>query len=479
MTRQDGPNHLWARRARKAPVSRFGRQRPGRREAPNSFAGLGLALVLTALLTLSACSPGGPAASNVQVSSPTVNPQGQLSLHATATFEVSVQDPNGLHQAEDLRYHWSLAAERGTYLPDGDEEATEVVTTSSSLRLRGDVAGAETVRVTVVDVGTDTTVGVGTLAFDITSPSTTSLCFDTTTLVVLQGFNPTHSYTYDLETGEKAFIVSSVITDISRDGNWFTGFQTLSSGHGRIFIQRCDGTGSRSLTTGEYFDSSPKFSPDGESIYFLRRSTDENALYPGLGRAGFLELAVVDVTSGVSHFMTNLNASAQGAQEFAISPDGATIVFEHYTASIPAGTGLYEYVFQLVTMPAGGGPLQTLTNLGDNVPVYGIDWSPDGGDIIFSWLASGQTEDFGESGIYRIHPTGGGRPQLILPDPSPESLPPRGASYYAGGTRIAWSGQEYGQTRIQVWSIDANGGDVRQLTDEDVGTRLTAVWDPF
>lgn len=87
-----------------------------------------ISLAISLLLALSACSPAGPAGSNVQVTSPTVTPQGQLSLHAIATFEVSVQDPNGLHKPEDLRYHWSLDAERGTYLQDGDEEALEVVT---------------------------------------------------------------------------------------------------------------------------------------------------------------------------------------------------------------------------------------------------------------------------------------------------------------------------------------------------------------
>ncbi len=449
-------------------------------EAPHAFARLGAALVLTALLTLAACSPAGPTASNVQVTSPTVAPQGQLSLHATATFDVAVQDPNGLHQAEDLRYHWSLDAERGTYLLDGDEEATEVVTTSSSLRLRGDVAGAETVRVTVVDASTATTVGVGTLTFDIVVPSATSSCFDGTTLLVNYGYGTWYADTIDLESGARTTVGYVVVNDVSRDGNWITGVKSTGGAQSQVFVMQCDGSGYRTLTSGEHYEETPIFAPDGQSIYFRRRSADENVLYPGDDLPGYMEIGVVDVAIGVSDILTNLNASAEGTQELAISPDGETLVFARLKAAqggSPSATFVYEY--DLVTMPAGGGPLHSLTELGDYVPLYGVDWSPDGSDIIFSWNASSQTEPAGESGIYRIHPTAGGGPQLIFPDPSPTSSPPRSPTYYAGGTRIGWSGQDYGDTTSEVWSIDANGADVKRLTDDVGSARLQAIWDPY
>lgn len=451
-------------------------------EAPGILASSGLALVLTALLILSACSPAGPAASNVRVTSPTVTAGGQLSLHATATFEVSVQDPNALYQAEDLRYHWSLDTERGTYLLDGGVEAAAVVTTSSSLRLRGDVEGTEIVRVTVVDASTDTTIGVGTLAFDITSPSETpSACFDATTLVVAYGWGTWYTDTIDLETGKRTTVAYALVNDVSPDGNWLTGLQGAPEGRSHVFIQRCDGSGRRLLTNGEHYEESPTFSPDGQSIYFRRRSADENVLYPGEGRVSYYEFAVVDVATGESRVLTNLNANAEGAQgNFAISPDGETIVFHHFTATRQQSAyNPVVYDFKIVTMPAGGGPLHTLVDLGRGHGLNGIDWSPDGSDIIYSWKAASETEVPGEGGIYRIHPTAGGGPQLIFPDPSPDSLAPQHPTYYAGGTRIAWSGQEYGQTTMEVWSIDANGADVRQLTDDVGSARLMAIWDPY
>ena len=264
-------------------------------------------------------------------------------------------------------------------------------------------------------------VGVGTLAFNITSPSETSSCFDTTTLFV--SYN---SYTYsdaiDLETGERTTIAYALVNHVSRDGNWFTGVTDIISPN-RVFIQRCDGSGYKYLTDGEHYVHSPQFSPDGRSVYYQQRSADENVLHPGKGYPGYIELMVVDVDTGVSTALTDLNKTAEGSGEYAISPDGETIVFEHFTAAI-GGLG-FVYEFDLVTMPAGGGPLNTLTPLGDYVPVYGIDWSPDGDDIIFSWNAASQPEPIkGEHGIYRIHPTSGGEPQLIFADPSPDTHPP-------------------------------------------------------
>jgi len=433
-------------------------------------------MAVTALIALAACSQGGSPASNVQVTSPTVDPQGSLSLHATATFEASVKDPNGLHEAGDLRYHWTLDTDRGTYLLDGGTEATEAETTTSSIQLRGDVQGEETVRVTVTDSRSDTTVGVGTLAFNITSPSETSNCFDNTTLFVSYGaFN--YSDAIDLETGERTTIAYALVKDVSRDGNWFTGVTDITAPN-RVFIQRCDGSAYRYLTDGEHYVISPQFSPDGRSVYYQQRSADENVLHPGKGLPGYMELMVVDVDTGVSTALTELNKTAEGSGEYAISPDGETIVFEHFTAAL-GGLG-FVYEFDLVTMPAGGGPLNTLTPLGDYVPVYGIDWSPDGDDIIFSWNAASQPEPIaGEDGIYRIHPTSGGEPQLIFPDPSPHTHPPTNPTYYAGGTRIAWSGQDYGLTTSVVWGIDANGADVQQLTEAEGRDRLMTVWDPY
>lgn len=61
--------------------------------------------------------------------------------------------------------------------------------------------------------------------------------------------------------------------------------------------------------------------------------------------------------------------------------------------------------------------------------------------------------------------TDGSQPLLLFLDISPQSLPPLQPHYYANGSRIAWSGQENGQGNVNIWSIDANGNDLQQITD--------------
>lgn len=429
-----------------------------------------LFVAVTTLLVLAACSPGGSSNSNVQVTSATVEPQGKLSLHATATFQVAIKDLTGLHRAEDIEYHWSLDEERGTYLPDGADEATEVVTASSSLRLRGDRAGSEVVRVTVVDTSTDTTVGVGTLAFEITSPSSTSSCFKSPTLFIRHGQPFDVMDTIDLETGKRSMYGYHHVSDVSDDGNWVTGIAESS----QVYVQRCDGTGFKTLTDGTLHVDSPAFSPDGQLVYFRQRSPNENPLDPIA--VPYMELAVANVATGVTTVLTDLNAKAESLQHFAISPDGEMIVLEHYKASKGSGGFVYEY--DLVSMPAGGGPLHTMTQLGNYIPLYGITFSPDGSDILLSWAADKQTEEFGEAGLYRIHPTAGSGPQLILADLSPVSSPPRNPRYYAGGTRITFKELLPGELEPVIVSVDANGGDFQRMVDVGKLDNIADVWEP-
>ncbi len=452
---------------------------PTRSFSPEAARGWGLAVVLAALLTLSACSTSGPADSNVRITSPTVSTSGQLSLHATATFTVSLHDPNGEYLPENLSYTWALDEERGTFLLDGGGEETEVTTTETSLRVRGDRAGVETVRVTVVDTSTDTTIGVGTLPFDITSPSDIpSLCFDSTTLFVHYSY-PQNVDTIDLATGERTLLAAHFWgSDVSRDGNWVAGIKQRSNNNSEIVIIRCDRTGLRYLTDGSHQDYAPKFSPDGRLVYFLRVGIPDPS--SDLPYSGYQELWVADLANGELTKVTHLMGESIFVGEFAISPDGQTIVIEYAVITKPPRGGNIIDA-SIGTIPAGGGALTTLMHLGHYSRVMDFDWSPDGNDIIFSARWGTPEGVVLGNGIYRIHPTAGSGPELVLPNPAPDSLPPRNPQYYAGGTRIAFDGRANGQNQDEVWSIDANGGDLTQMTSglgEVAYTGLVGIWGP-
>lgn len=432
-------------------------------------------LALAVLLALAACSPGGSSDSNVQVSSPTVEPQGKLSLHASATFEVSIKDPSGLYQAETLEYHWSLDEERATFLPEGADEATEVVTGSSSLQLRGDSVGAEVVRVTVVDTSTDTTIGVGTLAFEIMSPGPTSACFDSTTVFIRSGTTSNRTDVIDLETGERSRYGFWYVSDVSPDGNWVTGLTGFGQGN-NVYVHRCDFSETKMLTDQELWVYNPIFSPDGKSVYFTQTSTDENPLFPE--DKAFFEIAVADIASGEITVLTDLNANAQTVFNLAVSPDGEMIVFELVQVSAAGGMfQKYAYEHSLVSMPAGGGPLHTMTQIGTVMGINGITFAPDGDHVLFSWPAD--KNEMGERGLYRIHPTAGSGPEFLFADPSPGSAVPQNPRFYAGGTRIMWVEQFPGESHADIVSIDVNGEDLQRMGELSRFDIFSTVHDPY
>lgn len=424
-----------------------------------------------------------PTATTVRVGlrAPALGAGLELALNATARFEASVVDDAGALTGVTTTLQWTTGRGRAVFLPAGTSAPWQ--TDALTVDVRGDRAGEERVTVSLVDVDTGDVIAEDTLAFDIVGPGDApSDCFDGTRFFVRSGFVDPTTVMVDPAAGTRTTIAYDVYGRLSADGNWFaySASEWVPSGEPAqraIWIVRCDGTGSRQLTSG-YYDAAPQFSPDGDTVYFLRSSLDEDPLFPGEDRPGSIELASVDVASGVSGYLTDLNASAEAAGLFVVSPDGTRIAFEHHVRSIHVGSGAtYDYVFDLVTMPAGGGPLTSLTALGTYPPLQGLDWSPDGRDIVYSWNADNQEPPMGTAGLYRISPAGGAG-GLIFADPSEESLPPGNPRYYAGGTRIAWDGQDYGVPNIEVWSCDANGGDVQRITTDDGPDVLIDVWDP-
>src|SRR5690606_3987289 len=111
--------------------------------------------------------------------------------------------------------------------------------------------------------------------------------------------------TIDLETGKRSMYGYHYVSDVSDDGNWVTGITES----GQVYVQRCDGTGFKTLTDGTLHVDSTAFSPDGQLVYFRQRSPDENPLDPIA--VPYMELAVANVATGVTTVLTDLNAKAE------------------------------------------------------------------------------------------------------------------------------------------------------------------------
>lgn len=157
-----------------------------------------------------------------------------------------------------------------------------------------------------------------------------------------------------------------------------------------------------------------------------------------------------------------------------VSPDGKWIVFQHSKEMFDENGHYTGSVKHLAVIPSEGGPAQFLFLVEGGRIGPNFDWSPDSKDIIFYF---NESEGPMKEGIYRVYLNGGSDPSLLY-DYGKTSAS-RNIAYYANGTRIAFHGHPAGDdTQYDIWSIDANGGDLQRLTDEQYNVFLQFIWEP-
>jgi len=216
-----------------------------------------------------------------------------------------------------------------------------------------------------------------------------------------------------------------------------------------IAVMQPDGTGFRQLTglpgdrdadpnIARYTyasDDSPSFSPDGRTIAFVRRYAE-----------GIDSLCMIDVDG--SNFRVVLRDAHAG--ESAWSPDGRTIAF--YSEQ-DGGIHMVDVdgTNERVLWQRTGGPNQDSPS-----------WSSDSSQIYY---ASGN--------VWVANADGSG--SLVLADL------PRYVSWVAlspDGSTIAFSEQEPGGTSSAIWIMDADGSNVRRVTDAASGNWYSVTWSP-
>jgi len=216
-----------------------------------------------------------------------------------------------------------------------------------------------------------------------------------------------------------------------------------------IAVMRSDGTGFRQLTGlpadhqadpqiarfSFASDDSPSFSPDGRTIAFVRRYTE-----------GINSLCMIDLDG--SNFRVVKRDAQMG--EIAWSPDGRTIAFyseQDGGIHVVDVDGTNERVLWQRT----GGPNQDSPS-----------WSPDSSRIYY---ASGD--------VWVANADGSG--SRVLADL------PRHVGWVAlspDGSAIAFSEQESDGNSGAIWLMDADGSNVRRVTDATSGNWYTVTWSP-
>ena len=152
----------------------------------------------------------------------------------------------------------------------------------------------------------------------------------------------------------------------------------VPSGHVHIFVVSADGGAPRQVTSGEFNDGEPVWSPDGKTIYFsANRHPDGD--YTPLNT----EVYSVPAEGGAIRALTTREGPDNGP---AISPDGKMIAYSGFDDHQQG----YQ-VTHLYLMNADGSSSRELTPNFDR-DLFGASWAPDGRGIYVMYDDQGDTK---------------------------------------------------------------------------------------
>jgi Tol biopolymer transport system component/DNA-binding winged helix-turn-helix (wHTH) protein len=184
------------------------------------------------------------------------------------------------------------------------------------------------------------------------------------------------------------------------------------------------GTERRLYTTPDVFLQNEylNWAPDGKALAFTETSADTFRSWISL-------LSLADLTARA---LTSPQVN-EGDCEPAFSPDGSTVAFVR--SSFPGRNS------DLFVLPAKGGELRQLTF--DHRTIYGLAWTKDGNDIVFSSSRGGAPS------LWRI-PTSGGTPQPVHGVGSPAYKP----SIAPKGNQLVYRQSFFSDN---IWRLDLKG----------------------
>lgn len=219
-----------------------------------------------------------------------------------------------------------------------------------------------------------------------------------------------------------------------------------------LYVMGSDGGGQTRLTENETGEGPPSWSPDGEELLYARRRVP--------GKDPF-ELALLRADGTGDRPVVEIDGYGSGV----FSPDGTRIAF---TECAPEGD---ELDCEIWVAAADGSDRRLLVDSPgrDSGPA----WSPDGSKIAFASDRDRNGECFfhdcwGHNGEIYVMNADGSEQTRITHDPGDDS----GPTWSPDGSRIAFAGLrdvdgavDAPEENYEIYVVDADGSDLRQLTD--------------
>ncbi len=244
-----------------------------------------------------------------------------------------------------------------------------------------------------------------------------------------------HSPTFSADGRRLAYVAGNV-----------EGQTVLNIAASSIWIVTVPGGKPIRLTDSTHSNTSPVWSPDGQSLFFISDVAGERDIYrQRLSRNG-------EPVEGPLRLTTGLGASA-----LSLSGDGTRAVYSVLR--------LRSQIWRAPISPGKPSPLSAISLVTrDAQAIEGLDVSHDG-----RWLAYDSNRG-GNQDIYKVL-VDGGEPIQLTHDPAPDFLP----QWSADGREIAYYSLRTGNRDVRV--MDAEGRDDRAVTTAPA-EELYPTWSP-
>jgi len=254
----------------------------------------------------------------------------------------------------------------------------------------------------------------------------------------------------------------------SADGTKLTfSNSVLGDPNGEVFQVGADGSGQKNLTNAPGDDGTSSYSPASTNTFAFASNRTDNQYDIYLTTLG---------SDGQTTELTRLTTNPASDGSPAISPDGRRIAF------VSNRDGDEDiYVMRLAPEGPKNVPVKLTKNTrpDPNGPPYmhdfEPDWSPDGGQIVFTSDRSGNME------IYRMKASPEGsknRPVNLSRNPSYDSSP----AWSPDGRKIAFASDRPGPdgtTDFEVWRMRATDGATPISLTNDPGQDWYPTWQPL